>query len=303
MKIYEFDYDDFPEINDKIVLCLGFFDGVHIGHQKIIEEAKKCGGKVGVLSFSTSVSNFLNNGGALLTPSEKKIELFDSLGVDYYFEIQMSKHLINATKEDFINKIMLLNPMMCLCGKDYTFGRNKEGKPQDLVKVFRTKIVDFEMFEDEKVSSSYILKALEDGKLYKVKCLLGRYYSVFGRVVEGEQNGERLGFPTANILLNEPYFMPKQGVYFGYALLYDEKLPAIATYGTHPTFPGLTEPILEVHILKFKDDIYGEKLGFEFIQFVRENEKFYDTLDLMEKIQNDKFKAIDFFEEFQKLKS
>ena len=250
MRIFEFDYDDFPEIDDEIVLCLGFFDGLHIGHRKIIEEAKLIGKKVGVLSFDTSAYNFLNNKNDLLTPTEKKIEILDALRVDYYFEIHMSKQLINASKADFVEKLRNLNPFTCVCGKDYTFGHNKEGTVDDLIKYFRTKIVDFEMFEGEKISSKTIYKFLENGKVYEANKLLGRPYSVKGRVIEGEQNGQQIGFPTANIALNEPYYMPRQGVYFGYAVLYDEKYPAIASYGTHPTFPGLEEPILEVHILK-----------------------------------------------------
>lgn len=296
MKIYEFEYDDFPELDKDFVLCLGFFDGVHIGHQKIFEEAKKFGKKIAVLSFNTSTYNFLNNKEELLTPTDKKIEILDDLGIDYYFEINMSDALINASKEDFLAKLVLLHPYAVVCGPDYTFGHNKSGGISDLAKFFKTKVVDFENYEEEKISTKLICKYLENGKIFEANSMLGRKYSVKGRVVEGNHNGEGLGFPTANILLSDKYFMPKQGVYFGYATLYDEKYPAIASYGTHPTFPGLEEPILEVHILRFKNDIYGDILEFEFIHFVRENEKFYDTFDLMEKIQKDKLDAIEFFE-------
>lgn len=295
MDVFEFDYDSFPVMKEDIVLCLGFFDGIHLGHQKLIEEAKKYGKKVGVLSFSNSVYNFQNNGRDLLTPQYKKIKLFGELGVDYYFEVEMSQQLLDSSAEDWMKKIKSLRPAVCVCGSDYTFGHNKEGDIDFLSKYFVTKVVPYECFDGEKISSKDIYKALTEGNIGLANRLLGRHYSVKGRVVRGLKNGTRLGYPTANLQLFDFCFMPREGVYFGIAKLYEEEYNAIASYGTHPTIDELDTPLLEVHLLNFNDDIYGDRLEFEFLEFVRPNVKFETERELISELFNDRMAAKDFF--------
>ena len=294
MKTYKFTYDSFPEINEQISLCLGFFDGVHLGHQKIINEAKKLGNKVGVLSFSNSVYNHLNKTCELVTPSLFKEKILKDMGVDYYFEIEMSKNLINCSKTKFIKNLKLLNPKVCLCGTDYTFGKGRAGTIVDLQKNFEIKIVDFVDFEGEKIGTRRIFKAIKSGDMFLAKEMLGRNYLVSGKVIEGLHNGAKLGFPTANIELKD-FVLPREGVYFGYAIIDDKKYPSFASFGTHPTIDKLDCPILEVHIFDFNKDLYDEDIGFEFIQFTRENHHFYSEFDLIEQLNSDKKDAKEFF--------
>ena len=295
MDVFEFDYRSFPYLDEDIVLCLGFFDGVHLGHQKIINEAKKLRKKVGVLSFSNSAYNFLNGSTELLTPTHDKIKLFKELGVDYYFEVEMSDALIKASPEDFLKQLKSLNPSVCVCGADYTFGYQKQGDVDLLSKYFITKVVGYEMFDNEKISSRWIFDALSKGQITLANRLLGRHYSVRGKVVKGLQNGARLGYPTANLSLYDSYFMPREGVYFGIARLYDEEYNAIASFGTHPTVDELDAPILEVFLLDFNEDIYGERMEFEFIDFHRENYKFESEFELSDELYRDRLAAKDFF--------
>ncbi|MCR5308785.1 MAG: riboflavin biosynthesis protein RibF [Bacilli bacterium] len=295
MDVFEFDYRSFPSLDGDIVLCLGFFDGVHLGHQKIINEAKKLGKKVAVLSFSNSAYNFLNGSTELLTPTYVKIQLLQQLNVDYYLEIEMSEALIKASAEDFLNQIKTLKPSVCVCGADYTFGYNKQGDVDLLSKYFITKVIPYEMFDDEKISSRWIFDALSKGKITLANRLLGRHYTVRGRVVKGLQNGARLGYPTANLALYDSYFMPREGVYFGIAKLYEEEYNAIASFGTHPTIDELEAPILEIFLLDFNEDIYGERMEFEFLDFVRENYKFENNFELSNQLYVDKLAAKDFF--------
>ena len=295
MDVFEFDYQSFPSLDENIVLCLGFFDGVHLGHQKIINEAKKLGKKVGVLSFSNSAYNFLNGSTELLTPQYEKIRLLKGLGVDYYFEVEMSESLIKASPEDFLKQLKSLNPSLCVCGADYTFGYNKQGDVDLLSKYFVTKVIGYEMFDGEKISSRWIFDALSKGQITLANRLLGRHYSVRGRVVKGLQNGQRLGYPTANLYLYDSYFMPREGVYFGIAKLYGEEYNAVASFGTHPSIDELDAPILEVFLLDFNDDIYGERMEFEFLDFERENYKFENDVELSNQLYADKLVAKTFF--------
>ena len=295
MNVFEFDYQSFPTMKEDIVLCLGFFDGLHVGHKRIIEEAKKYGKKVGLLSFSDSAYNVINGTTELLTPQYEKVRLLKQFGVDYYFQVEMSRELLNLSPEEFLKKLKSLNPCLCVCGADYTFGHNKKGDVDLLSKYFRTQVVPYEMFDDEKVSSRWIIDSLKKGKITLANRLLGRRYSVRGRVVKGLQNGAKLGFPTANLSLYDSYFMPREGVYFGIAKLYDEEYNAVASYGTHPSIEELDTPILEVFLLDFNDDIYGERMEFEFLEFERENYKFENNVELGNQLYVDKLSAQDFF--------
>lgn len=294
MKVYEFSYNCFPKIDEPIALCLGFFDGLHIGHRSIINEAKKYGRKVGLLTFSNSAYNFFNNTNELLTPQKKKIEILESLAVDYYLEIEMTKDLINCSPKEFMENLKALNPAVCLCGPDYTFGKNKKGTIKDLQNNFYTKVVGFETYENEKIGTQRIISAIKNGDIEAANKMLGRNYSVAGRVEEGLQNGIKFGFPTANLAIDN-YCAPKEGVYFGYAVIDDEKLPAIASFGTHPTIDKLDSPILEVNILDFHRDLYGEYIEFEFIQYTRGNYQFKNEYDLVYQLESDKRDAFDFF--------
>lgn len=295
MDVFEFDCNSFPSLDEDIVLCLGFFDALHLGHQKIIEEAKKYGKKVGLLSFSNSVYNFLNNKNELLSPSYRKIKLLTDYGVDYYFEIEMSQELIEMPAEDFLVKLRSLRPSVCMCGADYSFGYKKQGGVDLLSKYFITNVVSYECFDGEKISSKRVFDALSDGNISLVSKLLGRNYSVKGRVVRGLKNGTRLGYPTANLSLYDHNFMPQEGVYFGKAKLDEEEYYAIASYGTHPTIEELETPLLEVHLLDFNDDIYGERMEFEFIEYVRPNYKFESEGELIGQLLSDRINAKEFF--------
>lgn len=294
MKIYEFNCDCFPKIDEKIVLCLGFFDGLHLGHQKIVNEAKKYGKKVGVLTFDNSVYNFLNKTNELITPTNQKIKILEKMGVDYFFEIEMSKELIKLSAKEFLLKLKSLNPEICVCGLDYTFGKNKEGKVADLCREFNTKVVDFEKYNNQKIGTQKIFEAIKYGEMEDAAAMLGRYYSVRGRVEEGLRNGRKMGYPTANIFLKN-YCKPLEGVYYGYAVVDDEKYPAIASFGTHPTLDELDSAILEIHIFNFNENIYDEIIDFEFVKYVRSNQHFTSEYELADQLSTDKIKALEFF--------
>lgn len=294
MEIYQFDYPDVPKINEPITLCLGFFDGVHLGHRKIIEEAKKEGYKIAVLTFDEAPAYVLGSikENHYLSSNSDKAELFESIGVDHFLIMHFDKETAKLTKDEFIDHIINpLNPKKIICGEDYTFGVRGEGNPIYLSLYFDVKILPFVSVDNRKVSSRDIALLIEKGKIETANELLGRPYRLNGLVVEGKHNGRKIDFPTANLKLDYPYAFPKAGVYFGYAYVYDEKYKAIVAVGTHPTIMELTKPIIEVHILDFNEVIYGRDIFLELIHYHREERKFADTVALKRQLEYDKRSA------------
>jgi len=289
MKILSFDNNSWPKIDEEIALCLGYFDGVHIGHKKIVSEAHKLSKKIGVLTFDKSPAEILNKDHELLTDRDEKIRLFTELGVDYYFEVKINEDFLNLSKEEFVNNIINnINPKIVLCGNDYSFGKNKEGNVEYLKSRIETKIVDFETLNNEKISSTKIKQLIHQGNVLNVFKYLGRDYSVSGTVIKGLGNGKKLDFPTANLLFKSNYALPKEGVYYGITKIGKKTYKSIASFGTHPTISELEKPILEIHILNYKKDLYDKELEFTFIRFLRENKKFATESELKSQIENDK---------------
>lgn len=299
MKIYQFDYPNTPKIDEDITLCLGFFDGVHLGHRKIIEEAKKEGYKVALLTFDEAPAFVLGNikENHYLTSTADKAEILEELGVDYFLIMNFDREIAKLTKDEFIdNVIKVLNPKKIFCGEDYTFGVRGEGNGIYLSIFFDVTILPFINMDNKKVSSRDIASLIEKGKIEEANKLLGRPYRLNGLVVEGKHNGRKIDFPTANLKLDYPYAFPKSGVYFGYAYVYDKKYKAIVSVGTHPTIMELSKPIIEVHILDFDMVIYGRDIFLELIHYHREERKFEDVEALKRQLEYDKRSANKYLE-------
>ena len=294
MKVISFDNNSWPKIDENLALCLGYFDGVHLGHKKIISTAHEFSKKIAVLTFDKSPAEILKKDYEILTDRDEKIRLFEELGVEYYLEIKIDKDFLNEDKEKFINNIINnINSKIVICGSDYSFGKNKEGNVEFLKEKIKTKIVNFEMVNDEKISSRKIKELIHLGKVNEIYKYTGKDYSIFGKVIKGLGNGKKINFPTVNLEFKSSYVLPKEGVYYGISKIDGKSYKSIASFGTHPTIEKLDKPILEIHLLDFKKDVYGKDIEFQFIRYVRENKKF-DTVDELEnQIEKDK-KSISF---------
>lgn len=295
MKIFQFDYRHTPINIEKTVLCLGFFDGVHIGHQSMIKQALNEGYKVSVLTFDESPAFVLGNikENHYLTSVSDKAEILESLGVDFLYIMTFDKEVATLTKDEFINKVIRpINPAKLYCGEDYTFGVWGEGDPYYLSLYFDVKVVDTLLDNGKKVSARDISSLVEKGNIELANKLLGRPFRLNGLVVEGKHNGKKLDFPTANLKLDYPYAFPKTGVYMGYAYVYDTKYKAIISVGTHPTIMRLQKPIIEVHIIDFDGIIYGKDIFIELIHFMRDEMTFASPDELKEQLNKDRLSAI-----------
>lgn len=297
MKTIKFNLNNIPKLDDNCALCLGYFDGLHIGHRTLIESAVKENKKVGVLTFDFSPKLFLKHDDNLvLTSIEDKEAILSKIGVSYLLVMEVTNELLNVDRKVFIDEVLKrLNPSSIYCGKDFRFGKNKEGSVDDLKKNFKTIDIDLVDYENRKISSSRIIRLLEKGDIEEANILLGRYYSVKGTVVKGLGNGGRLGFKTANLELKSHYFLPLNGVYICYAIFDNKKHEAIANIGIHPSIDKLSKPIVEVHVLDGEEELLNKDIEVSFLSFIRPELKFENTDGLIAQIGRDIVDAIYYF--------
>ena len=293
MKIIEFDITNTP-VNDKdLVLCLGYYDGLHLGHQHLIKEALKEGLPVGVMTFDIAPRVLLGKKeNYCLTSTFDKADLLEDMGVKFLYLMHFEMDTLKVTKDEFINRVLKpLNPKMIFVGDDYKFGTNKEGDAEYLKRFFDVHIIPLMRIDNIKISSKKIREYVETGKMEKASFLLGRDYRLSGLVVEGNHNGRKIDFPTANLELNYNYVFPKEGVYIGYAYFLNRKRKALIAVGTHPTIHQLLNPIIEVHIIDFNEVLYGREIYVDFVSYIRPIQQFESLEELRTQLLKDEEKA------------
>ena len=291
MKIIDIDVNniELEEIKN-LHLCLGFFDGLHLGHVELINAALQ-DGLTGVMTFDVP-PNFAtgkNIRNCCLTSIYDKSNLLDKMGVKYLFILRMSKELLQMSRDQFVEKVLkTINPVAIYVGEDYRFGFEAKGTPNYLSNFFDTHIIQLKQFAHRKISSGYIRGLIEAGKVEEVSDYLGRNYSLVGLVVQGKGNGVKIGFPTANLELDYPYVLPKIGVYMGYVKVLNSTYKALICVSTHPTIMELNEPQIEVHLLYFKGDLYGCEVEVEFVKYMRDIFRFENLELLQEQLKKDR---------------
>lgn len=283
MKIYRFDYKNTPTLNEEFALCLGYFDGVHIGHKTLIDEARLLNDKVGVLTFSSS---FKKND-KQITTLEDKINIFNEMNIDYLFIVENNFELMNLDALDFITEVLIkINPKFIVCGDDFKFGHFAKGDGQLLGQYFNTTIKQLLPYKDKKISSSWIKELINEGDIEIANCLLNRPYKITSRIINGLGNGEKkLGFRTINVDLMD-YTVPKFGVYYVELISNNVSYHGVANVGIHPSIDMLEKPIVEVYVPS-EVDISTGGASVVFHTFVREEKQFENIEQLKEQIQKD----------------
>ncbi|MBD7936679.1 MULTISPECIES: bifunctional riboflavin kinase/FAD synthetase [Cytobacillus] len=296
--------DSWPPLS----IALGFFDGVHLGHQKVIQNAKdkadEQGIKSAVMTFDPHPSAVLGDPQEqirYITPINEKIKIVAKLGIDYLFIVHFSKAFANLDPEAFIDQYIIdLNVSHVTAGFDYTYGKFGKGT-MDTMKThakgnFSTTTIPQLKRDNAKISSSLIRTYLKEGSVEKIPPLLGRYYTVTGPVVQGDQRGRQLGFPTANVAVSEEFITPPTGVYAVRIFVQGKWWRGVCNLGYKPTFhDDLKAPSIEVHIFDFDQDIYGEEVEVEWHQHIRDERKFNGIEALIEQIAKDKQATLDYF--------
>lgn len=292
----------------KTVAAIGFFDGIHRGHQKVIQtavtKAKESNMESAVITFHPHPSVILKKGTVhvqYITPLREKQEILRKMNVDRLYIIRFSKELASLSPQGFIDHFIIgLNIQHLVAGFDFTYGHKGEGN-MEIIKSHAKGAFDFTTIkkvelENEKVSSTKIRSLLSDGNVEKVNQYLNRPFSVWGIVVEGHKRGRTIGYPTANLQINSDALLPKIGVYAVKVLYKGEVYEGMADLGLNPTFTdSKTEPILEVNIFDYSNDLYGEELQIEWHKYIRDEEKFDDVSELIERIAMDEKEIRDYF--------
>ena len=280
MKTVLLDYRNLKANTSELAICLGFFDGVHLGHKKLIEEARKATkGTLGVLTFDNSVSSFIKNNKSerVLTSLDDRFKIISKLGVDFYYVMHIDKDFLSLSAEDFIDLLKKMNVKEVFVGSDYCFGKNRSGDYRLLEKHFKTTVVELLNDNNEKISTQEIVSLIESGEIKEANRLLGHNYMVSGSVMQGKGIGRKIGFPTMNIKLATNYVYPRFGVYKTIAYLSNVPHIGICNVGVNPTVNG-KEVTIEVHLPHYEKSTYNESISLEFLDFIRPEKKF-DSLD------------------------
>lgn len=288
------------ELNDTVA-AIGFFDGIHKGHEAVIQTAidtaKLENKQSAVISFHPHPSVVLKNSTETvryITTVEEKIDILEEMGVECFYIITFNEALSKLLPQTFVDHFIYgLHITHLVAGFDYTFGHKGAGNMENIKEMtngnFVTTVVSKRENDREKISSTKIRELLREGAVDQVRTLLGRVYKTTGTVVKGDnRGGSELGFPTANLSIADDKFLPKQGVYAVKVRYNDKVYNGMANLGVVPTFTdGRIEPKVEVNIFDFNMDIYGETLTVEWYAFIREERKFSGVEEIVAQLHAD----------------
>nr|WP_295970378.1 bifunctional riboflavin kinase/FAD synthetase [uncultured Bacillus sp.] len=291
-----------------VAMALGYFDGVHLGHQKVIKGAKKAADEMGlksaVMSFNPHPSVVLGKAERMeyISSLEDKIKIIESLGIDYFYIIRFTEAFANLLPQEFVDQYLIgFNVRHVVAGFDYSYGRMGKGRMETLSfhsrQQFTFSVIEKQQIGDEKISSTYIRKKIREGKMEILPRLLGRYYTTNGEVVHGEKRGRTIGFPTANVEMPEKITIPPTGVYAVKLTVTNQTYRGVCNVGYKPTFHKDKQgrPSVEVYMFDFNGDIYGESVKVEWHVRLRGEKKFSGIEELVSQIEKDKKYAIQYF--------
>ena len=298
-------------VNTSYHVCtVGYFDGVHLGHQKIIEklvtDASKNKGKSILVSFWPHPRKVLypNDHFDYIQSNEDKFKSIEKLGVDVVYLIEFTKEFSKVTAEKFVNDILVnkLQINKLIIGYNHHFGYKREGNFNYLNNSRKNLAFDIEevkkreISKNFKISSSEIRSEILKGNLSKVNMMLGYKYFIKGEVIKGDGIGKKLDFPTANIKIhNDGKILPSDGVYAGYAIISDKKFIGMINIGRRPTVEG-KERRVEMNIFDYNDMLYGKEMKISFIKRIRDERKFKNLDDLSKQLKIDKLETIKIIE-------
>lgn len=304
MKIIEENIDNI-NINEKLSIALGNFDGIHRGHKRLIEEAvrisKDMNIKSAVFTFDINPLKILKPDAnvKIIINNASKIKIIENMGVDYLFLVKFNENLANLDEKKFVET--LKTNFMCeaiICGYNYTYGKYGHGNVNNLKRHakemgYKLSVIDKVTYDGQDISSSIIRHKIENGNLHDANLLLGYNYFIDGTVVKCKQLGRKLGFPTANIEILDNLCL-KNGVYITLTYIDGKKYPSVSSIGKNPTVGDLKR-MFETHIFDFYGDLYGKNISVELLEFTRGEVKFSSVEELRERVHRDMAEARVYF--------
>ena len=302
MKIFN-SLDEIEDIEETAV-ALGNFDGIHKGHQALIDEAvraaKEKGLKSAVFTFSNHPRNVLANKCVIrnVIYKDEKIRLLKEAGVDYLFSVDFNDYIMCRTPEQFVDEILVKKFRMrvAVCGFNFTYGFKAAGTPESLIEYTGDRGIEVHVIEpvkvgDDVVSSTLIRELISQGKMKRVKELMGREYMIRGEIILGNQiGGAVLGFPTCNTVLDENMVIPLKGAYVTRSVIDGVEYPSMTNVGNKPTI-GEYQTNIETHIFDFDQNVYGKQIEVYFIDMIRQEKKFSGIDELKDQLGRDCKKA------------
>lgn len=284
-------------IPDGVAVALGAFDGIHIGHKKLIENiieySKQNGCKTCVFTFDV-----LPSGAKYIMSAKQRNEILADMGIDYLYVQHFDAGFKSMTAKEFMNKYLLQAKFVSV-GFNFRFGANRQGDTKILEEFcaenhIEISVEDPVMYGDEIVSSTLIRKAIEDCDFVKANAMLDRPFCVDGAVVHGEALGRTMGFPTANLQVDVSMTAPNEGVYVTITQVDGILYKSFTNYGSKPTFEN-DKILLETHLFDFDGDLYGKEIKVYFMDNIRGVKKFPSIDALKEQLLEDKNKSLNFF--------
>jgi len=301
MKIVELNYpnDHHPGIADQAVCAIGFFDGVHKGHQSVLQSAKdtaeRLNKKFAVMTFTPHPIEVLKKDQAnvmYLTSFEQKKQILEDFGVDILYLIQFNLTVSQLDPQLFIDHYIVdLQINQLVCGFDFTYGYKGAGNVHTLLdhsqERFGITVVEKYSEGNKKISSTYIRELLKEGKVDQAKQLLTRPLMTDGKVIHGHKRGRKIGYPTANLEIDPKQTLPKIGIYYVKVKVEGNMYHGMASLGYNPTFDTDQQIKLEIHLLDFNDCLYDKRITIYWEQFIRSERKFDQVEQLIDQIKQD----------------
>lgn len=307
MKIYQSTINF--STNRKTIITIGTFDGVHLGHQsilkKVVEAKENNTYEASLLTFFPHPRMVLQQDTSikLLNTIDEKAELLDEFGIDNLIIHPFDAAFSNLSAEEFVKEILIdrLNIHKIIIGHDHRFGKNRTADISDLILFgkkygFEVEQINAHEIDEIAISSTKIRKALMEGNINLANQFLGYSYFISGKVIEGKKIGRTLGFPTANIQINESYkLLPKNGVYIVFSEINDIPYFGMMNIGNNPTI-GENEQSIEVHYFDMSENIYNKKLKISILEHIRDERKFNSLSDLQAQLEKDKLFSLNYIQ-------
>jgi len=302
-------YENFERSSShsSLALSIGMFDGVHGGHQSIIKQlntvAKAKNLESGILTFWPHPRLIFNpeEDLKLLNTLDEKTVLLKNFGIENLFLKEFDQNFRNLTGEEFVREVLVkkLQVKYLIVGYDHVFGKDRSGNFELLEKLapelgFEVEKMEAVNVHNQHISSTKVRNALLEADIAEANLMLGYHYSVSGKVVHGKKIGRTIGYPTANIEVENLKLLPKKGAYITDVFLDGDQYKGMLSIGTNPTVGG-TEKTVEVYILDFDEDIYGKEITVAFRKFLHDEIKFESLEKLIEKLDDDKKRTEDFY--------
>ncbi len=287
---------------ENTVLTIGKFDGLHMGHKRLLEEVekkKKTGLKSAIFTFDTSPQNAIyHTNSSVLTTNEEKHLVFENVGIDYFVECPFTDEVRNLEAEEFI--YMMTDKLKVKCfvvGTDCCFGHNRSGNCEVLKSFadeygYEVVVVEKKQYEGRDISSTFVREEIEVGNIEKANMLLGYPYFFMGKVESGNHIGRTIGFPTINLIPPENKLVPPYGVYASHIVIDEKVYEGVTNIGVKPTIAGENVCGIETNIFDFNGDLYGKTVRVRLFSFIRPEKKFGGVDELKDQIARDKTEAV-----------